>query len=186
MLRTHIFGTISSSSSPSPSPFHCSLHRPPSFHPFRRPTPRHRHSRLCSTDSVFQNASSASSFSSTPRPFFAQNDDAHYVHTLFQLMQFIILHDPTIDIRQLEPIGGDILSEVFPQFLTLCTSHGLDLDTLPIILALKVEQFLFIITLGDDLFDLFEQTGYLCDFSHLPIQHSSAKPLVLWAFRQPI
>lgn len=105
---------------------------------------------------------------------------------IFELVQFIMLNDTSLNIQELEPISENILEEIFPNFTLLCNYHNINPYHIQVLLVIKVEQYIFVLTPGDHYFNLFSDTNYLIDFAILSIQHIHTRQhLVLWMFHCP-
>lgn len=148
---------------PSSHMHHKIVRHPPSYHPFY--TKNHYNSHHLSPIS---------------HPHLDQE-------SVLDLVQFLVLNDPNVDIQKLEPLSPDFLPDVlldFPNLSSYCTNNQ---NNLSIILILQVDQYVFLLTIGyaDEYFDIFYQTGLLLDFKQLDVHHISSQPIILWMFKKP-
>lgn len=71
-----------------------------------------------------------------------------------------------------------------PNFEYLCYQQHLNPNSLPILLLLTKNAYIFFVTIGDEYFNVFKDSQQLLYYSQLPYQHPfSHKPLFLWVIQ---
>lgn len=74
-----------------------------------------------------------------------------------------------------------IIKSYIPNFDLLCHQHHLDPNQLPVIFIFSVEEFIFFVTIGNDYYNVFEDSQQLIQVSELPYTDPfTGQQLFLW------